>query len=273
MKPAFFTMDAESYFDTVCIKEAGIPYNRNFSCAEEIGTFASLAEEFGGKVTFFVSADFLSDAVPYLKKAIADGHFVSLHCNEHISPLKMTVDVFEKSITSGKNRVAEKLTLPRGYRAPCFGLDNMRFDAVRNVGFLYDASGQEKSTENLDLSGFTKVNDCVYRDGGFYEVKCCIGKVLGIKIPISGGAYARIIPWFIYKSALKNYLKHADAFSFYVHPFELHAGHLPMPKQPHLRMYLCRGRKNYIKRIRKIAQLLKTEGFSIIPIEDFLQGG
>lgn len=275
-KTAFFTMDVESYYDTSCIRDLGFKGADEYACASEIDAFLSLMQEIGAKATFLVTADFLPLSYEYLKKAKDLGHGIGVHAKEHISPIHQSADEFLHSLQHAKAEVEKSFGTVISYRAPCFGLDKERFDAVLKAGFTCDSSfldfKKAVNSGTFSLDGFIKINDTVYEKDGFYEFKISKTRLFGKEIPVSGGAYLRLMPWFLVKYLLKKYLKTADSYVFYTHPFELSTLDLPIPKNlPFFKkVYINKGRKVYLKRIRKIIKLLKKENYEFLSFENFI---
>lgn len=276
-KIAFFTMDVESYYDTSCLKEIGFKGSDEYACASEIDEFLSLMQEIGAKATFFATSDFLPLSYEYLKKAKDLGHGIGIHAKEHISPIHQSVKEFENSLKSAKTEIEQSLGVEViSYRAPCFGLDEDRLKIVKDVGIKADSSfldfERALNSGTFSLDGFRKINDTVYEKDGFYEFKISKSKIFGKSIPVSGGAYLRLMPWFLVKYLLKKYLKTADSYVFYTHPFELSTLDLPIPKNlPFFKkVYINRGRKVYLKRIRKIIKLLKKQNYEFLSFENFV---
>ena len=85
-----------------------------------------------------------------------------------------------------------------------------------------------------------------------------------MNVPISGGGYLRILPWFLYKYLLKKYLKTNKLYTFYIHPFELSNTHVFLPKGV---SFINKFRYNYnrkktYKRIIKTIELLFNYGYT-----------
>ena len=90
-KLAFFSMDVESYFDTSCVKKSGMKVDQQYNCAEDILKYVHFLDKYNIKGTFFVVADFIKYAKPYLLEAIAHGHEIALHCLHHHSRCQLSL--------------------------------------------------------------------------------------------------------------------------------------------------------------------------------------
>lgn len=276
-KYAFFTMDTESYYDTSCVRESNLTPQPEFSCKEEIKTFAELLQKYNAKGTFFVTGEFVPQSMEYLKYAVQNSHALGLHSYKHVSPLTQPLTEFDEDIKRSIDLFKNELgTAPKGYRAPCFGIDEDRLSVIKKYGFTYDSSSLGFSRADnsgvINLESYKKINDVVYEKDSFYELKICLVNFFGKMIPVSGGAYLRLTPWFLSKYLVKKYIKNADAYMFYVHPFEISKKKLPLDRKMSFaeKLFIIRGRKSYLGKIEKIIKMLKKQGYSIITVEDFI---
>lgn len=269
MKTAFLTMDVESFYDTSCVKDKGI--TGSCSCAEQVDVYLDLLRSYGAKATLFVTADFIKECKDPLLRAINEGHEIALHALVHESPVKYSQAHFKECIARAKEIVEEELGVKvKGYRAPCFGIDAGKVEILKELGFSYDSSALNFKAAygagSLDIGNYRKINDSVYRDGDFFEVK---------PTTLSGGGYLRLAPWGIIKSRIKRYFKRADAYVFYVHPFEIYRGDFPKFRQLSAfeRVFVNRGRREYLPKIQYVFDRLRQEKFSFPTISGYLESG
>jgi hypothetical protein len=113
------------------------------------------ADRFDVKITFFVvpkkekSWQFCSDLVTTLRDIQSCGHEVGLHGLKHLpfeagNPfdfLNLCYDSVRARITEGARLLDEILEItPRGFRAPYHHCNRSLFQALSDLGFLYDSS-------------------------------------------------------------------------------------------------------------------------------------
>src|SRR5256885_8349523 len=55
-------------------------------------------------------------------------------------------------------------------------------------------------------------------------------KFLGVQVPVSGGGYFRILPYWLTRAGLKQIERRGRPFTFYLHPWEVDPG------QPRIRV-------------------------------------
>lgn len=279
-KIAFFTADVESFFDTSCVKEKGIPFDENYDGAEGFADYLSLLDEYGIRATLFLTADTANRWQEILKKAVKNGHRLAVHACEHKDVTRFSSEEFKRDVTKAKE-IAENIYDVKvvGYRAPCFGINESKTKTLKEAGYGYDSSalnfGKALRSDSLPLGGYNKINDVVYENNGFFEFKPSVAKTWSGEIPVCGGGYLRLAPWGIIRRVLKNYLKKANAYLFYVHPFETYGGKLPKYKELNLAesTFISRGRKSYLKKIRNIIEMLIKYGYEFSSIEDYLAEG
>ena len=271
-KIAFLTMDAESFFDTSCIKKLNVVPDERYNCAEQIKVFADMMKERGAVGTFFAVTDFLPQCAEYLEYAKSLGSEIALHAKEHIEPTKLQADELSEELSGAISRLSQVLgSAPRGYRAPCFNTNDEVLKRIKAAGFSYDASLRSAKNDKRKLE---KVCDVVYKDGDFYEFSLNKERILGKEFVVSGGGYLRFLPFFIVKKRIKRIIERGGEFVLYVHPFELYEGKLPKIKglMPHERFFINFRRKNYKKHIEYILDMLKDSGYKFMTMSEYVDG-
>jgi hypothetical protein len=114
-------------------------------------------------------------------------------------------------------------------------MERDKLDAIRQLGFTYDSSkirfAQHPLYRNLDLICFEQPEDLVYVERGFSEYEIPTLELFGYSIPISGGGYLRLFPFWLLRILLRLYARKHENFTIYVHPFELTSAKLPLPEE------------------------------------------
>jgi polysaccharide deacetylase family protein (PEP-CTERM system associated) len=232
-KYAILSMDIEDWHHLDYL--TGMKLDHTYSMLDGIDVFLDILDRHNIKSTFFVLGELCSKAGDYLKKIAVHNHEIACHGLSHQRPLTMDVKTFYNEISKAKKMISN-LTGKEviGYRAPCYSIDRLRLNAVMEAGFLYDSSkidfGEHPLYGDLGISDFQKVKDGIYRLGDFFEFKLSTQKVLNKNIPVSGGGYIRILPWFVMQKIVSGYIKKADTYVLYIHPFELSKKSLPVVK-------------------------------------------
>lgn len=274
-KMAVFTMDMEPFTDTECIQYSGATVDDDM--LDGLDEYIKILENNGIKATLFVMSEAAEKIKDKLKKYVSHGHKIALHGKEHIAPMLQSVDEFREKIASAKSRLESTFGVQvKGYRAPCFSLDNERLNILRELGFKYDSSrfdfSQHRHFADINVSDFEKLTDNVYRKDGFYEFGVPYERWCGFKIPVSGGGYVRMGNWTFCKTVLHQYLKHNDYYVFYLHPFEVskhRAPYIPQLKG-YDKYYLRTGVKSFPHKIENIIAMLKASGYEFVTFEEML---
>ncbi len=268
MKKAVLTLDVEDWYhlDYFDRREC----NTNNSLLDGLDVYVELLESLSLPSSFFVLGEIAEAKISFFKDLVNSGHDVGSHGWNHIRPMTLGIDEFRGELHRCRD-VMKEINGERGfgYRAPCFSLDRKRLDIVRDSGFVYDSSrinfGNHPLYGSIDMNGYDKLSEAVYRSGEFMEFEATTLSVLGKNIPISGGGYLRLSPWLLMKTLISQYLKKNNLYVFYIHPFEL--SHLPVPALPDSTTTLTKfrfshGRNSVVDKIRRLVELLLSRGYS-----------
>ncbi len=277
-KYAFFSMDVESLYDSLILYNKGNPYNSKYSYEELLKYYIELLDKYNIKATFFVTVTSLPICKDILEKALQNGHEIGLHGLNHRSPMDMTNDEFRESIRQGK-KILENVfnTKVIGYRAPMFGINDERIEILKEEGFIYDSSDLSfhlaLKSGGISLDSYTKDATLIHHYDYFYEFSLAKVKAYRGHMPISGGGYIRLVPWFVMKYYLLKFFRKTDSYLFYCHPFELCHSILPKLKNINKRewLYIHAGRFNYLRKIKRIIQFLKRKKFKIITFSEYIK--
>ncbi len=268
MKKAVLTLDVEDWYhlDYFDRREC----NTNNSLLDGLDVYVELIESLSLPSSFFVLGEIAETKIDFFKDLVKSGHDVGSHGWNHIRPMTLEIDEFRADLQRSRD-VMKEINGERGfgYRAPCFSLDRERLDIVRDSGFTYDSSriefGNHPLYGSIDMHGYHKLSEAVYRSGEFMEFEATTLSVLGKNIPISGGGYLRLFPWLLMKTLISQYLKKNDLYVLYIHPFEL--SQLQVPEVPKSTSALTKfrysyGRHKVVDKIKRLVDLLHSNEYS-----------
>ncbi len=266
-KIAFMTIDVESLYDSELLKDR-MKYDPKYSYECYLKDYIDLLNKYNIKGTLFILESSLEQSRDIIKYAIESGHEIALHGKYHTSPFEQTDEEFRTEIKETKESLEREFNIEiKGYRAPCFGIDDNKLEIIKNLGFKYDSSNLDfhlaKKSGNVNLDTFNKEYMYVAKKDNFYEFSLAKVKAYSGHMPVSGGGYIRLVPWFVMKYYIKKYFKKADSYVFYVHPFEIGKGKIPNIKGLNWkeRLYLRIGRRQYLRKIEYLIKLLNKKGF------------
>ena len=217
-KTAVISIDFEEWYH--------LEYLKNYSCDKSQsvilqGTkkFTEIVNSHKIRATFFVVGELVSKYKKLLLKILANGHEISGHSLAHKRPTTQTLNDFETESKVLINILSNELNVRNpGYRAPCFSMDEKRLEILKKLNYSYDSSkilaGYHPLYGHIDISKFKKLRNNVYCKNHFFEFELPTISIFNKKIPISGGGYIRILPWFLFKYLLKKYLRNNDTYFF-----------------------------------------------------------
>ena len=273
MKNVFLTVDLEEWYDLEYLKDFDLK-SSGVQVIPRIIDFLDLLDSLEVKATFFVVAESAEANADIIREIVRLGHAVGCHGLDHRLLYEKSDECFYEEIVKAKRiieRVARRPVV--GYRASCFSMEREKLELTRMAGFLLDSSkiifDQHPLYRNLDLRGFENKDDLIFCDGDFYEFEIPTLKVLKYSIPISGGGYLRLFPFFLLKLLIKKYeLKHNN-FLIYIHPFELTDVSLPLPEKlgASAKLRCLIGRRRNLEKLKKLIELLKSGGAEFKTLE------
>lgn len=275
MKYALLSMDIEDWYHLDYLPQERCDSNQ--SLLDGIGVYAELLAEEGVPSTFFALGELASGLAPKLRDLSMAGHEIACHGWDHCRPLDMELDSFREDIKRSKGELENVLGIEiLGYRAPCFSLDRPRLEILRNHGFAYDSSRIEGAKHplygKLDLKDFNQVHPWVFHKEGFTVFEVSTLKLGRVSVPVAGGGYIRLLPWWMMKAMLSHYLSIESLYILYIHPFELSGR--PDPELPSIirfrtRLRFSRNRFVVPKRLRHLIGMLKRKGYHFTTFSGF----
>ena len=273
MNRAFLTVDLEEWYH--------LDYLKGYRCRQsgvrvlpQIFDFLDMLDDEGVKVTFFCVGEIADENAAILREIVRRGHALGCHGLDHELLTNKSLDQFVDETRRARAMVeaaaGRRIT---GYRASCFTMERDKLDALREMGFTYDSSkirfAQHPLYRNLDLTGFQQADDLVYALDGFTEYEIPTLDIRGYSIPISGGGYLRLFPFWLLRILLGLYARRHENFTIYVHPFELTDLPLPLPRGlgRATRFRCLVGRRGNLKKLRRVIRWLKKRGARFLTLE------
>lgn len=191
-----------------------------------------LFDQYQLKATFFILgwvAERKRDLVLEIAKR---GHEVACHGYSHQLVYNQTPDEFRKETELAKNILEDITQQPvLGYRAASYSItekSQWALDILAETGFVYDSS---IFPVRHDRYGMPNTPEHPYRlttpnGNNIVEFPLSTVKIINYKLPIAGGGYFRLYPYWVSKMGLKSINHQQKQFIFYLHPWEID------PQQP-----------------------------------------
>ena len=206
----------------------------SFSQAEEATKpILELLDRYQTKASFFIVGEVAEQNPGLIQSIFEKGHEIGCHGYSHKLLWKLDESLFRGEIEhfqSVMERILGKIKI-KGFRAPCFSLDNRSKWALRvlsDYGYQYDASiFPVKINPLYGISGAPaqpyriSFEDVRKEDpqSPLMEFPLCPLTIGRLKIPISGGFYFRILPLPFLYWGLKR-INRDKPFLLYFHPWE-----------------------------------------------------
>ncbi len=112
----------------------------------------------------------------------------------------------------------------KGYRAPSYSITNQSLwalDILEELGFVYDSSIFPIVHDNYGIPDAPRFQYLI-SGSALKEFQLSTALLFGKKIPVAGGGYFRLFPyWFTQRSLAGINKKERHPFVFYIHPWEL----------------------------------------------------
>ena len=263
------TIDVEEYFQVSAFESIISPddwAHMEFRVEQNTTKMLDLLEEYKVKATFFV-VGWVAEKHPHLVKKISQqGHEIGCHSYKHRKVYDLTPDEFRQDTQKAKYILEQVIgNKVLGYRAPSYSITNRSLwalDILEQIGFTYDSSIFPIHHDLYGLPGAPRFRYTI-PNKSLIEYPISTASVLGMRIPIAGGGYFRLFPYWFTKLMLKR-INHKEGkpFIFYCHPWEID------PSQPRLTNAKLFSKFRHYNNLAKTSSRLKylLQDFQFRPI-------
>jgi polysaccharide deacetylase family protein (PEP-CTERM system associated) len=236
------TFDVEEYFQVTGFAEGVAPAHWDLYEPRAERSTDELLELLAGadvRATFFVLGWIARRFPGLVRRIAAAGHEVASHGYWHQLVTTQSRDAFRADVRAAKAVLEDAVARPvLGYRAPSFSVAPERawaFEVLVEEGYEFDSSvaaGRRTSCGHLTPDGRPFVMETPA--GPLREYPLPTIRRLGRNIPVCGGGYFRLMPYWMTRRALRELNAGGSPVCVYLHPWEFD------PEQPQLRV--SRGR-------------------------------
>ena len=228
------SIDVEDYFQVAALAPAVARETwsqRESRVERNTDILLALLEERGLYATFFVLG-WIAERHPTLVERIAAaGHEVASHGFSHQLIYGQTPAEFREETRRSKE-LLQDLTgrAVIGYRAASFSITKQSLwalDVLLDLGFQYDSSIFPIHHDRYGIPGASPEPGRISAPSGrtLVEFPMSAASLGGIKIPVSGGGYFRLLPYWVTRAGLRQVnQKRGHPFVFYLHPWEIDPG-------------------------------------------------
>jgi polysaccharide deacetylase family protein (PEP-CTERM system associated) len=277
------TVDVEDYYHVSAFEEIAPRERWNSFPSRIVSSTGRILDVLGRssvKATFFVLG-WVADRHPALVRAIRSaGHEVACHSYWHRLVYRQTPKEFRADLRRARD-VLQDLTgeAVTAYRAPSFSITRKSLwalDVLIEEGFAFDSSVYPTYHDRYGIPGAPAHPHTIRRPAGvIHEFPMAVWHKFGYPLPVGGGGYFRLYPYFVTRWGLRSLNARGAPFAAYVHPWELD------PDQPRLSPGRVRAFRHYIGLRRteaKLARLLRdfrlgtlSEAFAALGMRGELQ--
>lgn len=258
MKNAF-TVDVEDYFQVEGF--TGV-VDRNswdgFSTRVRANT-ATLLEilaHHGTHATFFVLGWVARKHPEIVRELAAAGHEIASHGMSHRLIYTQTPAEFQQETRDAKALLENLCQKPViGYRAATYSITRKSLwalDILCEEGFQYDSSIFPMRHDRYGIHDAEPKPHVLVTPGGgrLVEFPISVLRYGAAKIPVAGGGYFRLFPYWFTRWALRQLNLRQQEFVFYIHPWEVD------PEQPRILAASVLSRFRHYLNLDRCAQRL-----------------
>lgn len=215
----------------------------------------AILSETGTKATFFIQGLVAEKFPQLIKKIHKEGHEVATHGYDHKQVFRQNRKEFEwnlkRSITVLEDLIQEKIL---GYRAPDYSIikdSTWALNVLEEQGLQYDSSIFPIKGRRYGIPNAPRFP---YRIPGtkLIEIPLSTIRLFGVNLPVCGGGYMRVSPYWLTKLAIKKINGEGKPAILYTHPHELDTEELKdmgrqksIPLSVRLSQGLNRGKTEY----------------------------
>lgn len=191
-----------------------------------------LFDEYQVKATFFILGWVAERKKELVSEVAKRGHEVACHGYSHQLIYNQSPEVFRQETGRAKDILEDIVQHPvRGYRAASYSItekSKWALDILAEAGFVYDSSIFPVRHDRYGIPDSPAHPYKLKTPAGhsIIEFPLSTAKIINYRLPIAGGGYFRLYPYWLSKAGLKQVNRQQKPFIFYLHPWEID------PEQP-----------------------------------------
>ena len=227
------TIDVEDYFQVAALAEAVRRedwHSMEYRVEANTNSLLGLLDKHNTKATFF-TLGWVAEKSPELVRTIHKaGHEIASHGYSHQLIYNQTPKVFREETRRSK-AILEDITgeAITGYRAASYSITNQSrwaLDILAEEGFVWDSSIFPVHHDRYGMPGTPRWPHRLTTDQGheLAEFPLSTLKFPGYTLPIAGGGYFRLFPYWFSQWGLGSINRQGQPFVFYLHPWEVDPG-------------------------------------------------
>ncbi len=184
--------------------------------------------------TFFILGPVADEHPQSVRRIAAAGHEVGCHGWSHDLLYRLTPLQMRDETRRAKELLEDTTGRPvASYRAAYFSITRQSLWALEELaalGFRYDSSIFPVRNWRYGIEDFDSRPQRIETPAGpIYELPISVRRVMGVNLPVSGGAYFRLYPYLLTRSNMREAERAGRPAVFYLHPWELDPDHPRVP--------------------------------------------
>jgi polysaccharide deacetylase family protein (PEP-CTERM system associated) len=226
------SFDVEEWFQTHAA-ESGYPRacwsHMESRLAAPMARILSLLSRYGGRATFFFLGWIVERMPDLAERVVREGHELASHGYGHGQITFQDRREFAADLDRAEDAFGRAgLPGPRGYRAPSFTVVSETTWALRELssrGYRYDSSVYPMFKHRYGFPHMP-LRPFLFQGNDFriLELPMAVAPVLGVRLPVAGGAYMRFLPGQLFRALLGRISAGGRTPVMYMHPWELDGG-------------------------------------------------
>ncbi len=259
------TVDVEDYFQVSAFAKTIQPddwENHPLRVENNTHRLLDIFDEHKVKATFFVLGWVAERTKSLVQEIVQRGHEVASHGYSHQLIYNQTPAAFREETIRSKALLEDIIQIPvRGYRAASYSITSKSLwalDILTEVGFEYDSSIFPVRHDRYGIPDAKESPHRLTTPQGYslIEFPLSTANIFKYKLPIAGGGYFRLYPYWLSRAGLRQINARQQPFIFYLHPWEID------PDQPRIEA-------GWFSRFRHYNNLDKCENRLQQLIQDF----
>jgi polysaccharide deacetylase family protein (PEP-CTERM system associated) len=227
-----FTVDLEEWFHGIELQPHEWPDGTRLD--KGLDPLLELLDRHSVRATFFVLGEVAMRQSSVVHDIATAGHEIACHGHVHEFVYKQTPGEFRDDLARARDAIAHACSVvPTSYRAPYFSIteaSRWALDILVEEGFTTDSSIFPVSNDRYGIPDAPMVPHTIDTAGGpLLEIPMRPLEIFGRRVPFSGGAYLRILPWWMQSMAWHIAERRRTPMIAYIHPWELDPEHPKIP--------------------------------------------
>ena len=238
----------------------------------QVGQILAILDRHQVRATFFLLGWVAEQHPDMVRTMVSRGHEIATHGYSHELVFNMEPALFHEDISRSLNLLREISGVEcRGYRAPSFSIRrdmSWAWEILANLGIEYDSSIFPVVHDRYGEPDAPRAPfQIAAGNRSLWEVPLSTVRLAGRNLPVAGGGYLRLFPYFLTRWAIRRINREKIPAIVYFHPWEIDPG---QPRPDVSPLLLWRHRVGLESFAAKLNRLLND--FEFGPMNQLVNG-